>query len=513
MVNRFPKRPALTASALLVLAIAAFSYLFTIAVAIACVYLPLELLAFLSSLHQFQYQAYLLVLGGVIIAGLLVWSIFPRKQRFVEPGVAFDLSEHPRLRELIIEVTGQLNERVPDAVYFTPYANASVNEHGGWFGYGSKRVLSIGFSLLVTLNKSEFRAVLSHECAHYYGGDTVLLPVERSARTAMARVLSTLVSDSDFKDAVQKVGAIAALHSVVSIVMSLYWRALIRLSSFISHAQEFRCDELACYLAGVEATLSALEKVERVSCVEVEFWSDAIVPLLARGTLPHISASLTEFLAKPHIAAAADEAFHQRLKNEKTDPESTHPPLRQRLDRIRRFQGEPGKLDDEERAICLINDVDAQELAMVTLFFRDDSRTTQLKRVDWDCIPQMIYIPEWRSFAQSHSSLLQGLTVADVPRILNDPDSLVGLVPNPPGRLFTREQRAQTAREVIIAACLLRLLDAGWTCVIRPGVKCFIKGAEQLQPWAILRQIPIDRKQWEELCAREEILETPLHLA
>ena len=245
--------------------------------------------------------------------------------------------------------------------------------------------------------------------------------------------------------------------------------------------------------------------------VQDEFWSDAVLPLLQRNALPPLSASLTEFLANPDASRLADQVFHQRLTQEKTDPEATHPPLRQRLDRIRRFQGESGKLPSEESALCLINDVEAQELALVTFFFVDASEANHLKRVDWNSVAQEFYVPEWRSFVDKHAELLQGLCLADVPRILNHPDSLVQLVPNPPGRLLTREQRADTARKVMIAASLLRLLDAGWTCLIRPGVRRFVKGAEQLQPWTILRQRPSDRARWEDLCRKEEILENPFH--
>ena len=59
----------------------------------------------------------------------------------------------------------------------------------------------------------------------------MLLPLEQSARLAMGRVLTTLVSDSGLTDALHKVRIIAALHVLVGLLLSLYWRALIRLSS------------------------------------------------------------------------------------------------------------------------------------------------------------------------------------------------------------------------------------------------------------------------------------------
>lgn len=512
-MDRFPKRPALTLSATLVLAIAALSYSFTIAVAIACVYLPLELLDFLCRINQFPFQAFLLVLGGIAISGLMLWSIVPRRQRFVEPGVPLELSAHPRLRDLITDVTGQLNERIPDDVYLTAAANASVNEHGGLFGFGSKRALSLGFPLLAILSTSEFRALLAHECAHYYGGDTLLLPLERHARAAMARVLASLTSDSGLSDALRKIKIVAALHSFVALIMSIYWRGLIRVSNVISRQQEFRCDELACYLAGADATLAAFEKLERLLAVQDALWFEDVLPLLRRGVMPPIAASLSEFVANPDISAAADRAALYRLENEKINPESTHPLMRDRLARIRCLRGEPARLGDSDSALRLINDVEAHERDLVRFFFMEDMEVTQLRRVDWDLVAEEIYIPEWRSFAKRHSTLLQGVVVADVPRILDNAHSLVGLVPNPPGRLFTLEQRTETVRDVIIAASLLRLLDAGWRCVIRPGARCFVKQGEELQPWTILRQRPVDRVRWEELCTREGILDRPLYVA
>jgi heat shock protein HtpX len=510
-VPQFPKRPAITASALLVLFIAFFSYVFAIGVAVASVYFPLLLLTFLSNRGQFVVQGLLLVLGGMAIAGLIFWSIFPRKQTFVEPGVALNFAHHPRLGDLINDVADHLGERPPHCIYLTLHANASVTETGGWFGLGSKRVLTVGLPLLVALNESELRFVLAHEFAHYYGGDTILLPLEQRARTAMGRTLEKLY-DSDLTEAFQKIGIISAMHAVVSLVMSFYWRAFMRLSSGISRAQEFRCDELACYIAGADAGASALEQITRIAAVESEFWRDVILPLLERRVLPSISTSLREYLTNPDILDLADEVLRYQLTQERLQTAEAHPPLAQRLHRIRRFQGIGSPPLCKESPICFLSDVDAQELALVAFFFIDADEANEFKRLSWNVIAEEVYVPEWRSFVDQHHQLLRNHGIADVPKLLNNPDSLMQFVPNPPGRLLTREQRAETAREVIIAASLLRLLDIGWTYIVRPGVEQLVKGPLQLQPWRILRQRPSNQGEWEALCEKEGLLGQPLYI-
>jgi heat shock protein HtpX len=54
-------------------------------------------------------------------------------------------------------------------------------------GFGSRRVMGIGLPLFSILNVSELRAVLAHEFADLYSGDTSLGPWVYGVHSALIR--------------------------------------------------------------------------------------------------------------------------------------------------------------------------------------------------------------------------------------------------------------------------------------------------------------------------------------
>lgn len=75
----------------------------------------------------------------------MLWSLFPRRDKFDPPGPLLDRSTQPRLFREIDEIAGALNEQVPGEGYFIGQPNAFVADRGGILGFGSRRVMSIGF--------------------------------------------------------------------------------------------------------------------------------------------------------------------------------------------------------------------------------------------------------------------------------------------------------------------------------------------------------------------------------
>jgi Zn-dependent protease with chaperone function len=59
-------------------------------------------------------------------------------------------------------------------------------------GYGCRRVMGLGLPLLSILTIAQFRAVLAHEFAHYYEGDTGLGPWVFKTQLAIIRIFRTL---------------------------------------------------------------------------------------------------------------------------------------------------------------------------------------------------------------------------------------------------------------------------------------------------------------------------------
>src|SRR5882724_7141460 len=128
----------------------------------------------------------------IIGAGAILWSILPRFDRFKAPGPRITAAEQPRLFVEISNIARSVGQGMPRDVYLIPDVNAWVAQRGGIMGIGSHRVMALGLPLMALLTVSQFRAVVTHEFGHYYGGDTKLGPWVYRTRTAIIRTVSTL---------------------------------------------------------------------------------------------------------------------------------------------------------------------------------------------------------------------------------------------------------------------------------------------------------------------------------
>src|SRR5438132_1093560 len=93
----------------------------------------------------------------VIGAGIILWSIVPRPERFEPPGPALEPASNPRLFKELNDVASRVGEPMPHEVYLVPDVNAGVRArgaHGGrrsphhraahdlWGGPGLRRLLA-----------------------------------------------------------------------------------------------------------------------------------------------------------------------------------------------------------------------------------------------------------------------------------------------------------------------------------------------------------------------------------
>jgi heat shock protein HtpX len=99
-----PQRRSLAAFALLALGMILSSYLFTFVLAAACVYLP-----WLAIAAAPNFQTFMLFLGGIAVAGIMLWSLIPRRDKFVAPGPVLQPAAHPRLFAEIEYIAKSLN--------------------------------------------------------------------------------------------------------------------------------------------------------------------------------------------------------------------------------------------------------------------------------------------------------------------------------------------------------------------------------------------------------------------
>jgi len=248
-------RPSLIAWSLLVLVMVAGSYPFTFLLAAACFYFPYMLATSNSAMGLRQYTV-MAAICGPLIGLVLLWSMLPRRENTQAPGPRLEPSEHPRLFAEIAAIAQSLAEAPPEEIYLTGDLNAFAAEWRDGPGGNKRRTLALGLPLMHVLTIAQFSAVVAHEFAHYYSGDTRLGPLSYRSRAAMARALRSLTNPSLVKAmnrgakgwtlAIGYAPVGGAILEVVTRLLLGYWKLFLKATQFVSRRQEYRADELAC---------------------------------------------------------------------------------------------------------------------------------------------------------------------------------------------------------------------------------------------------------------------------
>ena len=341
-------------------------------------------------------------------------------------------------------------------VYLIPAPNAAVMQLNG------KRLMVLGLPLLQLLTVSQFRAILAHEFAHYYGGDTRLGPWVFKARDNMARVLTNLTQKSTVLSLLNRWAVIAILHMVIIGGLVLYWKLLARLTQYISRRQEFRCDELACYVAGSASLESGLCNVYRAAAGFGAYWTQ-VAAATASGIRPQVADGFARFMGAPEIAKAVAAQMERQLASSQTAVFDSHPPLGARLRKIRQL-GISSTNEDDRPAISLIADLPGVGAGTVAKHrARRERSRNENRRLGHDGFGGLrtaMAQADRAVAAASRAVLCDGAPreAAQLPEIANR-------IPDPPGNLPTREQRLARATESLGLMLTLRCWTTGGGCI------------------------------------------------
>jgi heat shock protein HtpX len=102
----------------------------------------------------------------VLGAAVILWSIVPRRQKFVEPGPPLEPAHHPELFDMLRDVAAGTRQEMPAEVYLIPDVNAYVTFRGR-----RRKVMGLGLTLMESLTVPQFKAVVAHEFGHYANDD------------------------------------------------------------------------------------------------------------------------------------------------------------------------------------------------------------------------------------------------------------------------------------------------------------------------------------------------------
>lgn len=486
-----PKRSVALFALLAILMVIA-SYIVIVMLAAACVYLPYLILT-----STINFQAVVLFLGGIAAAGAMLWSLVPRREKFEAPGLLIERGEYPELFRELDDIAAALNEPVPPEVYLIGQVNAFVADRGGLLGFGSRRILAIGLPLLSLLTVSEFRAILAHEFAHYYSGDTRMGPWVYRTQSAMIRSFQNIGS----LRSVGRIGILQLLYQFVTVILKWNFLFFLRVINFVSRRKEFRADELACLVAGKEAMVRGLKKIHEGGMAWQAYWNTEALPVLQQGFIAPFGEGLVRFLAAPQIAEQVAGGMEKELAEAKTNPYDTHPPLRDRIAAMDKMTGEHQQQNGEP-ATSWLSDPRSAELQWIESVSPQLPKGS-LKHVTWDEVGSKVTIPAWREAMGELAPIVGQNSVESLPERIKDLPSIGSRIPDPKGILLAPEQRKQRAMHFLAAALGLALLERGWQLEAQPGNFFLYRGSQKVDVFQLMQEVAngkIAREGWEERC-------------
>lgn len=464
-----PRRRVMALWAGLAMGMVVCSYVFIICLAAACVYGPYLLVIAAPNLNTV-----VLLLFGVVMGAAMLWSLVPRRDKFEPPGPLLERAAHPRLFMELDALALALKEDPPAEVYIVPQANAFVIDRGGILGYGSRRVMGLGLPLLGVLTVSEFRAVLAHEFAHYYGGDTRLGPWVYKTRMAMVRAMENLASMGQYvRWALAKVA-----YMIIMWVLEAYWKLFFWCTQLVSRRQEYRADELAGYIAGPAALSEGLKKVNAAGAAFPAFWNSEIAPALVEGLRLPICEGFSQFVTSPGVSKNIEEFLVKLIAESKVEAYDSHPPLKDRLSALATAPVRAAEAQDQRLAASLFDRLEDEENRILAMAV-DGINPAALRLVAWQDRAAAMTL-SWMDQVRRHAAILGDANPESLPQALQNVAAMGAGMPDPPGTLLTHEQRAGRAVNLLAVCLALSFFKAGWELRVKPGENHFQSGNQRV---------------------------------
>jgi len=499
------RRPSMAFFAIFAMVMVVFSYVFVVLLAGACVYLP-YLILFNSG--SFSPQVLLLFLFGIVIAATMLWSLIPRRDKFEPPGMLLDRATQPRLFAELESIAAALDEPLPSEVYLIGAPNAFVADRGGVMGIGSRRIMGLGLPLLSLLTVSQFRAVLAHEFAHYYGGDTSLGPWVYKTKSSIVRIFENIGSVGELA----RIAILGLMYMAVAMLLKGYFITFLRAINLVSRRQEYRADELACHVAGRQNLIDGLQSIHRAAVAWPSYWNNEVAPPLDDGRLVAVGEGFVRFVSAPQVSAALSKSLSQRMQEEKTQPYDTHPPLRDRIAAAQKLP-DSAAVADARPASSLVENLPATEVK----FVEDrvpDLLPGSLNYVGWDHVAVRVTIPSWQSFVTEYSEPLKGVSAESIPDHVVKFREIGSRIRDPKGMLLDPGQRTARAGGLFAAALALAMIRSGWELQVQPAIFRIRRGEQEFNPFDAVNQLmagKLSRDAWVARCHELGISPLLLH--
>lgn len=204
------------------------------------------------------------MVGSIVSLFLSKWmALKTTGTELIDPNAPRNQAEVWLLQE-VSQLAQKAGIKMPDVGIFHSYqSNAFAT---GW--NKNDALVSVSTGLLENMNQDELRAVLAHEIGHVANGDMVTLALIQGVVNAFvmffARVVGDFIDRNVFgrEDGEAPGLAFFAITIVLDIVFGILASAIVM---WFSRYREYRADEAGARLAGKDAMISALLRLQAES--------------------------------------------------------------------------------------------------------------------------------------------------------------------------------------------------------------------------------------------------------
>jgi Zn-dependent protease with chaperone function/uncharacterized RDD family membrane protein YckC len=252
-----------------------------------------------------------------------------------QSGILLDQDEEPRLAAMILQVCNSLGVKPPRCLvlHTGPVMRVIECRCALINGESNGRTLIIGLPLVEGLTVNELRALVAHELAHFARRDTLysalVMPAYKGLKKTADILDKRIYHDSGILIAYLLFFKLSMLPA--SVLLGWYFRLFHRAETRISRGMEYRADALASVACGSDSFASGLQKAVVLGKAFEIYESELRLRGIAELHGSTIYSSFRDSL--PQLLKTGDQTIAQEL-NREDDTTSSHPPLKQRLDRL-----------------------------------------------------------------------------------------------------------------------------------------------------------------------------------
>lgn len=238
-------------------------------------------------------------------------------------GIWLDRDQDPAIFELVDDLALRMGTRPPERIVLVASGSAFVTERGGWLGWGSERIMGIGYLQMRRSDVSELRAVLAHELGHFCAGDTFLGPLVARAHRTFVTASTRLTEE---KPNTSRFFGVTLGRLLLRAVLTFYCKIALRVSMAAGRLHELEADRQAVRFGGRSAHERALARAAHDCVTFAHFVKLEVDPLMAEGKWPR------DFWGGyDAFESSVNEEVAEWVRAEKLDPYDSHPTLAERL--------------------------------------------------------------------------------------------------------------------------------------------------------------------------------------